>query len=214
MNNRLAVYAALVAVTLVVAIAGRQWFGGSSDSGPGGGGMKMEMVSAPVRPANIGGPFTLVDHHGKTVTDQDFRGRWMLIFFGYTFCPDVCPTNLSTVAQALDLLGPEAEKIVPIFVSVDPGRDTPAKLKEFVPLFHPRLVGLTGTQEQVVDAARKFRVYYNKVPQAGGGPDDYLMDHGAITYLMGPDGTFRTHFAHGSPPEQMAARLKEVMAGQ
>lgn len=212
MRNRLAVYVALAAVALVVAVAGRQWFGGSADSGSGGG-MKLEVVGGPAKPAAaIGGSFTLVDHDGRTVTDADFRGKWMLIFFGYTFCPDVCPTNLSTVAQALDLLGPEAEKIVPIFVSVDPQRDTPPKLKEFVALFHPRLVGMTGTPEQIVDVARKYRVYYAKVPQPGGAPDDYLMDHGAITYLIGPDGAFRSHFSHGSPPDQMAARLKEVMA--
>ncbi|MEO5338315.1 MAG: SCO family protein [Magnetospirillum sp. WYHS-4] len=214
MKNRIVVYGALVVVLLVVALAGKRWLAPPAEQATTGGGLKVEVVGGPAKAPAIGGPFALTDHDGRAVTDADYRGRFMLIFFGYTFCPDVCPTNLSTVAQALDILGPAAERIVPLFISVDPQRDTVEKLKEFVGHFHPRLVGLTGTNEQVVDAARKFRVYYAKVAQPGGGPDDYLMDHGAITYLMGPDGAFRAHFPHGTAPEQMAARLRDLLAAK
>lgn len=213
-KSRIAVYGALAVVGIAVALAGQKWFAPQAapeavQPGPG-----LQVVQTSKGP-KIGGPFTLVDHDGKAVTDADFRGKFMLIFFGYTFCPDVCPTNLGTVSQALDMLAPEkADQIVPVFVSVDPDRDAPAQLKEFVSHFHPRMVGLTGTKQQVVDAARKYRVYYAKVQEKDSEPGDYLMDHTAITYLMGPDGTYRFHFGHGTDPEIMAQRLKDLIADE
>lgn len=160
--------------------------------------------------ANIGGPFTLVDHTGKTVTDQDFRGKFMLIFFGYTFCPDVCPTELNTIAAAMDKLGPPADKVVPIFVTVDPQRDTADKLKSYVADFHSRLIGLTGTEEQVGAAARAYRVYYKKVG-AENASADYLLDHSSFVYLMGPDGKFRAYFPFGTTPEKMVDELRKQL---
>src|SRR6185437_773362 len=131
----------------------------------------------------IGGPFTLVDQSGKRVTQADFRGRWMLVYFGYTFCPDVCPTELQTIAGALDKLGPDAASIAPLFITIDPARDTPAILADYVKLFDNRLIGLTGSAKEIDDVAREYRVYYAKVTQNSGG--SYLMDHSSFAYLMG-----------------------------
>ena len=156
-----------------------------------------------------GGPFSLVDHHGKTVTDRDFLGQYVLMFFGYTYCPDVCPTAMQTISDALDILGDRPD-IVPVFVSVDTKRDTPEVLKSYLENFHPSIVGMTGTPEQVVAAAKAYGVYYAIVEGSSGDPDDYLMNHSSITYLMGPDGAFITHFSHGTPPDQMAEKLDRM----
>lgn len=160
----------------------------------------------------IGGPFSLTDHDGRPVTDADYRGQYMLVFFGYTYCPDVCPTALTTMAAAMERLPPEAEKrVTPLFISVDYERDTPEALKAYVSNFHPRAVGLTGSKEQVEAAAKAYRVYYAKAEQKDA---PYLMDHSSIVYLMGPDGKFLTHFNHMTPPEQMAETVaKFVKAG-
>ncbi|MSO91966.1 MAG: SCO family protein [Rhodospirillales bacterium] len=157
----------------------------------------------------IGGPFTLVDHNGKTVTERDFAGRSMLIYFGFTYCPDVCPNTLTVMGEALNKLGDKAASVVPILVTVDPERDTAEHLKEYVRHFHPRLVALTGTTDQVADVSRKYRVYYAKVRPEGAGEQEYLMDHTSIIYLMGPDGQFRTHFSHGIDADGMVRRLKD-----
>lgn len=161
----------------------------------------------------IGGPFTLTDQTGRTVTDADYRGKFLLIYFGYTYCPDVCPTELGTMARALDLLGQQGEKVQPLFISVDPERDTVAHLKEYVALFHPRLVGLTGTPEQVKAAARAYRVYYAKAPQEGAKPDEYLMDHSSFLYLMGPDGRFLGVYPAGTTADRVAQDLGTRIAG-
>lgn len=134
---------------------------------------------------SIGGPIALVDQTGKAVTEIDFAGRYALIFFGFTTCPDVCPTELATMAAALDQLGPKAEQVMPIFITVDPERDTPQAMAEYVQLFYPRLVGLTGTPDQIAKAAKAFRVYYQKVEPEGSST--YLMDHSAYTYFLAPD---------------------------
>jgi cytochrome oxidase Cu insertion factor (SCO1/SenC/PrrC family) len=156
--------------------------------------------------AAIGGPFALTDHTGRAVTERDFQGSWMLVYFGYTYCPDICPLGLQTVAQALDLLPPAvAEKVVPVFVTVDPERDTVTALEDYVGLFHPRLVGLTGTVEQIDAVKRAYRVYAQKAPGSSG--PDYLVDHSTFTFLMGPDGAYVTHFGHGVTPEQLAAKV-------
>jgi len=159
----------------------------------------------------IGGPFTLTDHTGRAVTEQDFRGKAMLIFFGYTYCPDVCPTSLTEISAAMDKLGPLAAKVVPILVSVDPERDTPEVLKDYVAHFHPGIVGLTGTPEQIKQTAKVYRVYYAKVPDKGGDKDAYLMDHSSVIYLMGPDGKFLAHFSTQTDAETMAAKIKSLL---
>jgi protein SCO1/2 len=161
--------------------------------------------------ALVGGPFALVDQAGNQVTEQDFAGRFMLVYFGYTWCPDFCPMSLTTMVQALDLLAPEqAAQVVPVLITVDPGRDTVEQLAEYVPLFHPRLVGLTGTPEQTAAAARAYRVYFNKVEE--GDPDAYLMDHSTFIYLMGPEGEYRRHFGASATPEEVAEGLRAELA--
>ncbi len=162
--------------------------------------------------ALIGGPFSLVNQRGERVTDEDLAGRYKLIYFGYTYCPDFCPMSLSSMTKALDLLEPEqAERVTPIFISVDPERDTVAHLKDYAGLFHPRLVALTGTPEETDAAARAYRVYHNKV-DAAESPTDYLVDHSVFTYLMGPDGEYLTHFGHDATPEEIAERLRQYLA--
>ena len=160
--------------------------------------------------AMIGGPFTLTDHTGKRVTDQDFRGRTLLVFFGFTFCPDVCPAGLQVMAAAIDKLGPKAERVTPIFITVDPQRDTPAQLATYVQSFHPRLIGLTGTSAEIEAAIKAYRVYAKKVtdPKSTAG---YTMDHSTFIYVMGPDGAYRTHFTHATSVEAMAERLAKVL---
>lgn len=160
--------------------------------------------------ASIGGPFTLVDHSGRTVTQDTYKGRFQLIYFGYTFCPDVCPTELAGMAQALDRLGAEADRVQPLFITVDPERDTVPHLAEYVGLFHPRLAGLTGTPDQIRAVARAFRVYYARA--RSDDPRYYAMDHSSFVYLMGPDGAFLTVFPHGTAPEKMAADIHARMA--
>ena len=153
----------------------------------------------------IGGPFALVDQTGTKVTDQNWQGKWLLVYFGYTYCPDVCPTELQTISTALDQLGPDADKVVPIFITVDPDRDTPAALADYVKLFDPRLVGLTGTPQQIAEVAREYRVYYSKVTPKGA--TTYLMDHSSFAYLMSPDGVLRSLFRPGISADDMAATL-------
>ncbi len=159
----------------------------------------------------VGGPFVLEDGNGKPVTDRDFRGKYMLIYFGYTFCPDVCPTTLNEVATALDHLGPKAARLQPIFITVDPKRDTPDVVKQYAAAFTPRLVGLTGSPEQIAAAAKAYRVYYAE-HRTGPGPNDYSMDHSSILYLMGPDGQFIAPIRADEDGAQMATDIEKLMS--
>lgn len=161
--------------------------------------------------ALVGGPFTLTDQDGRKVTDKDFLGKYMLVFFGYTYCPDLCPTELQVMSAALDSLGAKADAIQPIFISFDAERDTPEVLKQYVSNFHPRLVGLTGTPEEIAVAAKAYRVYYSKVP-GSSAPDTYLMDHSTITYLMDPQGKFLKHFSYSTDSADLAKALAEAVA--
>lgn len=164
--------------------------------------------------ATIGGPFTLVDQTGKTRTEQDFRGQYMLIYFGYTYCPDVCPTELQAISNAMDLLPEDtARQVQPIFISVDPERDTVAAMADYVPHFHPRLIGLTGTLEQTSAAAKAYRVYYVKAFEDGEpkDSDSYLVDHSSFIYLMGKDGAYIRHFNYGETPEKIAEGIEKVV---
>ena len=167
-------------------------------------------VSGPVRTSGkalVGGAFTLTDHTGKRVTEKDFLGKYMLVYFGYTYCPDVCPGELQVVAAALDELGAQADQIQPVFITVDPERDTVAQMASYVPSFHDRLVGLTGSSEEIAAAAKAYRVYYAKVDD----PDstEYLMDHSSIVYLMNPSGEYVAHFPYGTKPKDMATKLAQ-----
>ena len=159
----------------------------------------------------VGGPFALENGSGQTVTDRDFRGKYMLVYFGYTFCPDVCPTTLNAVADALDRLGPQADALRPVFVTVDPRRDTPAAMKRYTAAFTPRLIGLTGTPEQIAKVAKEYRVYYAE-HRTGPGPNDYSMDHSSVLYLMGPDGKFVAPLRADESGEELATELRKLMS--
>jgi protein SCO1/2 len=159
---------------------------------------------------SVGGPFSLTDDQGHAVTDQTYRGRWMLVYFGYTYCPDVCPTELQTIAAALDKLGPEAKSVAPLFITVDPDRDTPAALANYVKLFDDRIVGLSGTAEQIAAVARAYRVYYAKVTPKDS--TSYLMDHSSFVYLVGPDGKLRALFRPGQSAQELADAIRTRMA--
>ena len=159
----------------------------------------------------IGGPFSLTDHTGRQVTEQDYLGAFTLVFFGYTFCPDVCPTELGDIALALDELGTDSVAVTPVMITLDPERDTPAVLAEYVPLFHERLVGLTGTPEQIKQVADNYRIFYKRV-------DDpnytyYLMDHSSFTYLLDPQGNVAALLRYGTSPEEMASIIRKHMRG-
>lgn len=147
-------------------------------------------ATPPLAGARIGGPFTLTDQDGKTVSDTDFAGKYRLVYFGYSFCPDICPVDLQKLMRGLSQFEKtdpaRGAKVVPMFITVDPARDTPAALKPFVNRYHPRLLGLTGTPAQIAAVAKAYVVTYNKVE--GSAPDRYLMAHSQLAFLMDPDG--------------------------
>ena len=165
----------------------------------------------PASSATVGGPFELMAHSGKSVSERDYRGRLMLVFFGYTFCPDVCPIELQNMSAALDQLdATQRAAIAPLFITIDPTRDTVAVMKEYVANFHPDLVGLTGTAAQIAAAAKAYRAHFGagKKDEAG----DYLMDHSSFIYLMGRDGKYRKHFRPNSAPEAIADQIRQCLA--
>lgn len=158
--------------------------------------------------AAIGGKFSLIDQNGKTVTDGDLKGKWQLVFFGYTHCPDICPTSLNELSLALDKLGAKKKDVGIVFISVDPERDTPDVLKSYVGAFGGPIVALTGTQEAVAQAAKDYRVYFAKHPRADGG---YDMDHSALIYVMDPQGRFTATFTPDTAPDDIARRLTKLL---
>jgi protein SCO1/2 len=164
--------------------------------------------------ASIGGPFSLVDQTGAPVTDKTYAGRFRLVYFGYTFCPDACPTELQVMAQAMDLLGADAAKVQPIFVTIDPARDTPAQMAAYVPQFDKRLVGLTGSPQQIAQVAKDYKVYYAKAPDTGGDKNAYAMNHSSYVYLMDPEDRFLTVFTSDTDADKMAAAIRGYMHGQ
>lgn len=162
-------------------------------------------------PFKIGGPFTLTDQNGVVRQAADFRGKLMLVYFGYAFCPDACPTTLLAISNALKDLGPDANKVQPIFITVDPARDTVKELKLYSTNFSPRILMLTGPPAATAAAAKEYRVFYEKVPQPGGGKDDYLVNHTSLVYLMSRTGSFLTDFAPGFTPQQMVSGIKRFL---
>lgn len=163
--------------------------------------------SAPLPPASaaVGGPFSLVDQNGGTVTDQDMKGRPFLVFFGFTHCPDVCPTTLFEISEIFRKLGPEADRAGALFITVDPERDTPAAVKTYLSSFDPHLRGLTGDQAAIDRAIKAYRGYAKKVPTPDG---EYTMDHTALVYLMDKEGRFVAPFSLKRRPEEAAADLR------
>jgi protein SCO1/2 len=199
----LIVLAAFVVVGLVA--AGALWRLGDMrpQSGP------VTTVADPAAPADeFGGPFSLIDQDGMRRTDMDFRGKYMLIFFGYTNCPDVCPTTLAVESEALAMIGERASRIVPILISVDPMRDTPERLKAYLSAFGPTFVGLTGTAEEIEQAADAYEVYYMAhLDGRFGGAEGYSVDHTGNIYLMSPEGKFVSYYSPGIRPDELAADL-------
>ncbi len=155
---------------------------------------------------SVGGPFSLVASDGRIVTDRSFRGKYMLVYFGYTFCPDVCPTTMADLAIALKALGTKADGIQPLFITVDPARDTPAVLKSYVAQFWPTLLGLTGTSEQIASVEKDYKVY-SEVHRTGTGSNDYEVDHSSVFYLMDRDGKFVTVIAAEQQGDAIAADI-------
>lgn len=159
----------------------------------------------------VGGPFTLTAPDGATVTDEAYRGKWLLVFFGYTFCPDTCPTTLSEIAVALQELGADAAKVQAIFITIDPERDTPDVMGQYTGAFDPRIVGLTGTPEQIAAVSQEYGAYAVK-RRTGPGPDDYLMDHSTYIYIMNPQGKFVLGLDASTPSSEIADVLRDFMA--
>jgi protein SCO1/2 len=157
----------------------------------------------------IGGPFQLVDQNGKRVSDADLKGKWQLLFFGYTHCPDACPTALNEIALALDRLGDKRDAVRVVFITVDPERDTPEVLKNYVQSFDASIVALTGSPDQVAQAAKAYRVFYAKHPRPDGG---YEMDHSAVIYVMDPQGRFTATFTPESTADAIAERLQKLLS--
>lgn len=172
------------------------------------GGLAWEKWQGGAPSVKIGGPFQLVDtRDGKTVTDQNFKGKWLLVYFGYTHCPDACPTALNDLSLALDKLGDKRQAMAPLFITIDPERDTADVMKDYVASFAPDIVGLTGSTDQIGQAEKEYRVYAAKHPTKDGG---YDMDHSSIIYVMDPSGRFVTNFTHETDPDQMAAKLMSL----
>jgi protein SCO1 len=179
--------------------------------GPGGGsGSKVQVQSS--GEALVGGPFQMVDQNGKSVDQSLLKGKWSAVFFGYTYCPDVCPTTLQALAQAEAKLGDKAKNLQVVFVSVDPARDTPAQMKAYLstPAFPKDAIGLTGTPAQVAAAAKAYRVYYQKDGQGEG----YSVAHSSIVYLMNPDGKFDRALTESQTPSEVATQIGDAMAGR
>jgi protein SCO1/2 len=158
--------------------------------------------------AAVGGPFSLTDQNGRTVTDQDFKGRPFLVFFGFTHCPDICPTTMFEISEIIRKLGPDGDRVRALFITVDPERDTPAALKDYVSSFDPRIVAVTGDEAAIAAVAKAYRAYYKRMPLAEGG---YTMDHTAIVYLMGKDGRFVTPFSLKRTTDAAAADLRKYL---
>ena len=165
----------------------------SENAGPGG---------------TIGGSFALEDQNGRAVTDQTFRGKWLIVYFGYTHCPDACPTALNNIADALDQLGEKRKRVAPIFITIDPARDTAKVLKEYLENFGPDFAGLTGSDAAIGSVEQEYHVYAAKHAEPNG---DYDVDHSSIVYIMDPTGRFITNFTDETDPSTIATRLKALM---
>ena len=176
-----------------------------------GAGARQVIQVTPTSFDTLGGPFTLTDHTGAEVTDTDFHGQYLMVYFGFTYCPDVCPTELSKMMQAVTLLPDDlAAQVTPVLVTIDPERDTPDALAQYVALFGPTLVGLTGTTDQINQIADDYNVYHARVEDEDD-PDFYLMDHSVYTYLVGPDGRVRNVLTNRQTSEQFADAIRQAV---
>lgn len=173
--------------------------------------LSQPLARAANSPATIGGPFTLTSPDGTTVTDQTYRGKWLLVYFGFTSCPDSCPTALLEIAAALEKLGPDADRVQPLFITVDPLRDTPAVMGNYTQSFDPRIVGLTGTPQQIAAVAQEYGAYYEP-RKSGPGPEDYVLDHSTYLYLMDAEGKFVRGLDADTPGDRIAEAVRGAMA--
>ncbi len=199
MNARnLTLFLAAAVFCMTVAVALFAFLGGKSGGRSGSYGTAL-----------VGGAFELTDHRGLPARDTDYRGKLMLVQFGFTYCPDVCPTELQKAAATLDILADKAAGIQVLFITIDPGRDKAAVLADYVGAFDPRIIGLTGTTAQIAGAAKAYKVYYAKgaVDESGG----YLMDHSSFTYLMDRQGRYLKHFGVADGPEHMARQILQAL---
>jgi protein SCO1/2 len=167
-------------------------------------------AQATALPVTVGGPFTLMTSDGATVTDQTYRGKWLLVYFGYTFCPDTCPTMLNEIGTALEKFGPDAAKLQPLFITVDPQRDTPELLGKYVRSFDSRIIGLTGDPRQIAAVAQEYGAYYAP-HKTGAGGEDYLIDHSSYIYLMDPQGRFVRGFDADTSGDDIADKVRLLM---
>lgn len=164
-----------------------------------------------LEPRSINPRYLLIGPQGSAVSNEDFRGRFQLITFGYTFCPDICPTTLVDMAETLKLLGEDAQRVQAIFISVDPDRDTPQQLATYTEFFDKRIIGLTGSPALIQAAARNFKVRYEKVIKENQDPRNYAVDHSAGLYLLGPEGAFIKKFAYATPADSMASEIRQLL---
>lgn len=169
------------------------------------------LAQSAVFPLKIGGTFQLIDHTGQTRTEQDFIGRYMLVYFGYTYCPNICPTDLQKITTTLEQLGDRAAHIQPLFITIDPARDRPDLLKEYVANFHSSFIGLTGSEAQIRAVAKTYKVHRVKVPMPDAGPDEYLVNHSAFIYLMGEDGQLLTLFPYATDQKKMTETIQKYV---
>jgi protein SCO1/2 len=197
MNRPLALIPYLLLAAFVA--AGTLWYLGDVRAHKG-----VESV-ATGETVSLGGPFSLIDQNQMLRTEKDFRGKYTLVFFGYTYCPDVCPATLAIMAAALDKMGSRGDRIVPIFITVDPKRDTPDKIKSYLSSFGSRFVGLTGEPDAIAGVAKEYRVYYKEHPAENGGA--YTVDHSGVVYLMDPNGKFIANYSLDTSPDILAADL-------
>lgn len=196
-------FAVLASVALVLSLSACDWF---DSNRPG----KVTFNSTDVTGAPYGKELALTDHHGQARTLADFKGKAVMIFFGYTQCPDVCPTTMVEMAQIMKELGPDADRVQVLFVTVDPQRDTQALLAQYVPAFDPRFLGLFGDEEATQKVAREFKVFYQKVPNKNN-PDSYTMDHTAGTYVLDPQGNLRLFIKHGQDTASIVSDLRTLL---
>lgn len=160
----------------------------------------------------IGGPIKLTTHEGKTFNSDEYKGQYLLVYFGFAFCPDICPTALSNITEALNLLGGDSRNIQPVFITIDPERDSIESLKAYVKNFHPKTLGLTGSQEDIDKHIKMFKVYVSKLESQDKDDKNYLLDHSSIVYLMGRDGVFLKAFSHETEPQAMASKISEIIS--
>lgn len=198
-------FAALIAMLLGSLLAGLT-FAQSEPSRERGAQLMNELMSGT---APVGAPFTLTDVHGKRVSLASFKGKVVLLYFGFTFCPDVCPTDLLAIATTIKSLGASGNQVQPVFITLDPARDTREVLRVYAAAFHPRFVALTGTEDEIRRVATAYKVYFEKVTPPGA--KEYLIDHMAFTFLLGRDGKYQMFFPPGTPPERMGVMVREAL---